>query len=635
MQQNNRLKISYHGASDVGLVRTENQDSFGKFPTDSDDQYQNKGLLFLIADGMGGHVGGREASQSAVGIVSREYYSFSSDLISNCLKYAFKTANFRIHQSSREELQSHRMGTTCTALVIEKDLAYIAHVGDSRIYRITTDQAQRLTNDHTQVEEMFRKGILSREEAQNHPSKSILVRALGIESDVEIDVIEKIQIKPGDNFVLCSDGLAKVNKEEIKGIVLSNSPSDACTELIKLANDRGGHDNVTVQVIRIEDDRNQPYYPQQTKQTQKPKKNWIWLIVIAAVISLIIILALLFQKNLTELFRKEDNSEIQTPNDVNLPAEESGVEYLFAQANQYLELGDLDSALVSYKLILLDNPMHVGALNGVEVIADKFTMKGNLNKQQRNFSAALENYQRAAELKPNDNNIAGLIADCKKEIKKESELEINSGTDKGTDDRNSMPDQNQTVEQNNPDLILSSFLKSDWNFENINDKDYSIDSEILTFFSSGKLKKGIYSQNMEDVDVKVSLLLPNKSANECAGIIVGYNKTDENSENYYLFSTDIFGNFLLRKFLNGQEEKLVSVQKEITPVNDTYRYNLKIKCLGPWIMIYNNDKLLESFLNKDFVKGRIGLFAESGTNAEFSEFKVTSAFENREKNKLY
>ena len=235
MQQNDKLYLEFFGASDIGLVRKENQDSFGKFPSESDDRNQPKGILFIVADGMGGHVGGKDASQSAVEIISREYYSFSSELITNCLKYAFKTANFRIHQSSRDEIQAHRKGTTCSALVIEKQLAYIGHVGDSRIYRINNDKIEQLTNDHTQVEEMLKKGILSEDEAKNHPAKSILVRALGIESEVEVDTIENIEIKAGDNFVLCSDGLAKVTPEELKGIVLSNSPEDACKELIKLA----------------------------------------------------------------------------------------------------------------------------------------------------------------------------------------------------------------------------------------------------------------------------------------------------------------------------------------------------------------------------------------------------------------
>lgn len=629
MKQTDYLNLEYFGATDIGLVRNENQDSFGKYPHDSDDRNLPKGLLFIVADGMGGHIGGKDASNLAIQIVSREYYSFDSEIISNCLKYAFKTANFRIYQSSKDEMQSHRKGTTCSALVIEKNVAFIAHVGDSRIYRINNSSIEQLTNDHTQVEEMLRKGILSEEEAKNHPSKSILVRALGIESEVEVDIIESIPINSGDNFVICSDGLGKVFPEEIKEIILSNTPESACKELIKLANERGGHDNVTVQVIRIngKDEKINYSEPVSSVKSRSVRKGPI---IISLILILMIILAFIFQKNILDFFsKKSDNDSIKSKLPVIEEVDASAA--LLTKAEKFLSEDKLDSALYSFRLILQDNPMHVGALNGIESIADKFIEKGNLNKEQRNFHLALEYYQRAAELDPNDKNIASLITICKKEIRKESELNKKSPDDDGSGEKNTDPDKQNPEKQNDSDLILSSFMKSEWNFENLNENDYSMDPEVLTFFSSGKLKKGYFNQNMEDVDVKVDLILPNKSSAERAGIIVGYNDAHKNSEGYYLFSADIFGNFLLRKFSNGEEEKLVSVQRKIVPVDNAYRYNLKIKCLGPWIMIYNDDRLLESWLNKDFVKGKIGLFADSGTNAEFSDFKVTSAFESREK----
>jgi len=171
-----KLSASYHGTSDIGLERTENQDSFGKFPVDSEDIYQPKGLLYIIADGMGGHVGGKKASRLALDVVSQEYFTLSSNNISDCLREAFKNANSKIYRTSEEELQFKGMGTTCTALVLEKEFAYIAHVGDSRVYRITHEKIEQLTRDHTQVAEMYRQGILSKEEAKHHPSKSVLRR---------------------------------------------------------------------------------------------------------------------------------------------------------------------------------------------------------------------------------------------------------------------------------------------------------------------------------------------------------------------------------------------------------------------------------------------------------------------------
>ena len=251
MNKNKNLCIHYSAASDTGLVRTENQDSFGKFPINSDDLYQAKGLLFIVADGMGGHAGGKEASTVAVEIVSREYFSFNSDIALNAILSAFKAANTKIYQSDSNALHFQKKGTTCSALILENSRAYVAHVGDSRVYKIENGKIFQLTNDHTEVSEMYRKGILSKDEAKIHPGKSVLVRALGIEPDIEVDLKENIKLNDGDCFVLCSDGLAKVSPDEIKDIVKSFSPDISCKKLISLANERGGKDNVTVQIIKV------------------------------------------------------------------------------------------------------------------------------------------------------------------------------------------------------------------------------------------------------------------------------------------------------------------------------------------------------------------------------------------------
>jgi PPM family protein phosphatase len=251
LKHNASLTISYSGKTDTGLVRTENQDNFGKFPADVTDVYSPKGVLFIVADGMGGHVGGKEASQFAVEIVSREYFSHGSINIAEALSDAFNTANREIGKSAEEVPLYHKRGTTCTALVLQNNVAFIAHIGDSRVYRIRKSLITQLTTDHTQVSEMVRKGILSEEEAILYPSKSVLTQALGINETLKTEIKENITVLPDDIFVLCTDGLSKVSPNEIKDIVLNSSGEEVCNKLIDLANKRGGQDNVTVQVIRV------------------------------------------------------------------------------------------------------------------------------------------------------------------------------------------------------------------------------------------------------------------------------------------------------------------------------------------------------------------------------------------------
>lgn len=248
----NALTIVWGHATHLGLKRPDNQDAYGKFPRESLALSAPHGQLFIVADGMGGHAGGKEASAMAVNIVQQVYFGDSSNDVTQSLQRAMEEANARIYQraSSNPDLQG--MGTTCTALVFKDDRIYVAHVGDSRAYRITKSQIEQLTQDHSKVAEMQRLGILTAEEARRHPQKSQLARALGIAPAVQADIIANLpRLHEGERFLLCTDGIVKVEAHEIKRLVMSNPPAAACRALIDLANARGGSDNATVQVIAI------------------------------------------------------------------------------------------------------------------------------------------------------------------------------------------------------------------------------------------------------------------------------------------------------------------------------------------------------------------------------------------------
>ncbi len=246
------LTITFASASHVGLNRLENQDSHGKFPRDNLDLSNPKGQLFIIADGLGGHRDGRTASEMAVDLIQQSYFAYPSDDIQQSLRLAMETANYRIFEQSAGNSASRGMGTTATVLALKDDRAFIAHAGDSRAYCITGSKIEQLTKDHSKVAEMHRRGILTEEEARNHPDKSRLYRALGIARTVEVDIICDIALTRGMNFLLCTDGMAKVEEREIKRIVSSSSPQAACDEFVKLTKKRGGTDDVTVLVIRVE-----------------------------------------------------------------------------------------------------------------------------------------------------------------------------------------------------------------------------------------------------------------------------------------------------------------------------------------------------------------------------------------------
>ena len=239
--------ISYGASSHVGMVRSENQDAYGCFP--KDDLSMSKDRLFIVADGMGGHLGGKEASRIAIQEVPRVFFADTQSPMKQRLQRAFNQANVSIFDKARSGNGYDRMGTTCTALALHEGQLFVAHVGDTRAYRINQDEIELLTADHTLVEEMRREGVLTEDEARVHPRRNTLTRAMGVEPKLEVDVYELGAMKPENRYLLCSDGLSEVTREELRKIVMEMNPQKASERLVELANERGGHDNVTALVV--------------------------------------------------------------------------------------------------------------------------------------------------------------------------------------------------------------------------------------------------------------------------------------------------------------------------------------------------------------------------------------------------
>lgn len=242
--------IRFGAKSDIGQVRSENQDDYGRFPEVRAER--NGGQLFIVADGMGGHEDGGQASRVAVEAVRDAYFEDRETPVEERLRRAVGEANVRVYQFAQSGAIPRKMGTTCTVLALVDAEAYLAHVGDSRAYRVGRDGISQLSRDHTLVEALMREGVLTEDEAAQHPQRHALVRAIGIQPDVEVDVERLAPPQPGEAFVLCSDGLARVTDVEIRDVVRAGTPQQAAETLVQLANDRGGHDNVTVLVVKIE-----------------------------------------------------------------------------------------------------------------------------------------------------------------------------------------------------------------------------------------------------------------------------------------------------------------------------------------------------------------------------------------------
>ena len=242
--------IKAYAKTDVGKARDLNEDSYYI----TTDQFQ-KLQLFILADGMGGCNAGDLASSlalmSAKSYIENNFENTPKDKENICklVKSSMEYANMVVHEKSLENKNLDGMGTTLEVCLIYNNRVYIGHIGDSRVYRIRNDFIRKLTQDHSYVQKLVQEGTITKEEAEHHAKKNILMKALGCNAYVEPDVMVK-GFKKGDILIICSDGLTNmVNIDDIYNIVKDNFEL-ATKELIDLANQNGGMDNITIITIK-------------------------------------------------------------------------------------------------------------------------------------------------------------------------------------------------------------------------------------------------------------------------------------------------------------------------------------------------------------------------------------------------
>ncbi|WP_216828034.1 Stp1/IreP family PP2C-type Ser/Thr phosphatase [Alkalihalobacterium elongatum] len=246
------MKFAFN--SNVGKVRPHNEDSGGIF------QHPKGPVMAVVADGMGGHQAGDVASQMTSDLLKEKWLNTpvmsKPTEIEQWINEAIQLVNERLFLHAKANRECQGMGTTVVLAVCTEEFVSIGHVGDSRGYLLNSCGFQQKTSDHSLVNELVRTGQITEEQAEHHPRKNVLLRALGTEPTIKIDV-ETIDWEEDDTIILCSDGLSnKVNDSEIEELLrLSNSVNDKVDKLIDLANDRGGEDNITVAIVHYSHDR--------------------------------------------------------------------------------------------------------------------------------------------------------------------------------------------------------------------------------------------------------------------------------------------------------------------------------------------------------------------------------------------
>lgn len=237
------------GATDKGKIRSVNEDGFDYGIFDDGTAWA------IVCDGMGGVRGGHIASRIVLDMVSEKIKKcYNKHMPSHCFENVFlstiTTANVIVHDRSFIDEDLKGMGTTIAAVIVKEGNACIAHVGDSRVYKISGDSIQQITKDHSLAQEMLDSGQLTKEEFDNYPKKNIITRALGVDENIDID-FDFTTIYDNEALVLCSDGLSGLIKDEdILRIYKENALDEVCQKYIEEANNNGGHDNITVVVLK-------------------------------------------------------------------------------------------------------------------------------------------------------------------------------------------------------------------------------------------------------------------------------------------------------------------------------------------------------------------------------------------------
>ncbi|GAB4318905.1 MAG: Stp1/IreP family PP2C-type Ser/Thr phosphatase [Leptolyngbyaceae cyanobacterium] len=239
------MKRLFTGLTDVGLLRTVNQDDYYIDP---------EGRFFIVADGMGGHAGGQEASRLATKTVQSYLESVwetdeSSDVI---LEQALLEANQAILKDQRQYPERADMGTTIVVVIFRDEQVWCAHIGDSRLYRLRGAKLEQITDDHTWVALAMKMGEIDPEQARTHPWRHVLAQCLGREDLRQID-IQPVQVQPGDRLLLCSDGLTEELSDQMIASQLKSirACEKAAASLVEAAKDHGGRDNITVVIVAI------------------------------------------------------------------------------------------------------------------------------------------------------------------------------------------------------------------------------------------------------------------------------------------------------------------------------------------------------------------------------------------------
>lgn len=624
VQINEKIKIDYAILSNQGLKRKVNNDSYGKYPEEHSNLASQKGQLFIVADSKSGNPGGRDAGKMSVRIVKENYFTYPSDDITFCLQRAFDTANRQIYQYAQANNLHRKIGATCSALALTDKFAYIAHVGDCRIFRVSVRKIEQLTMDHTRVVEKMVP--TSGKPGGKLVRKPVLARALGVRLGIKVDTVGRVPVDRDEYFVLCSDGMRNVSEEEIQTIVLSSSPRQACRKLVDLVRQRGGRDDTTVQVIKVYNHFQEVPAIETYAHISEFSNQWsnwpIYFMLGFLVMTLIFLLReSSFKFNDATEFRAINASAISY---AEMPSE-AIIERRLADARLHLEQSHWNQALIHLNAVLRMDPQQPEALKGVDQIAGSRKAKGDEFYRAKDWVNAQKYYRRVLQLQPDNTDIKELIVRCDRMIARERSRAARNGARQMSREA-SKKMVSEASQSSLRQKDIEGIYHSHWSVMSLKEnEDFRILNKNITFKDNLMVKKAFHYEIYDGVEVEAVADVQGPKKGKF-GIIFGHETTGTQPyKNFLLFYVNGYGEYSLVE-VRGRNVRTLVVENIRPDIFNHYdKVHLKVKSFGKLILLYANGELLKMIPVNRARKGGVGLYSDPKINVEFSNFKISPA----------
>lgn len=611
LQTSSNLKVDVASSSTKTLSSYRDSAPFDHYGS-STAIASRKGRLFVIADSKTRRSEPGDAGKLAIDIIQENYFTYPSGDIAFCLQRAMDTANRRVYQYAQTNALHKKIGATCSALVITDRHAYVAHVGDCRIYRVSVRKVEQLTQEHTRVLDM-----LPREVGTRDGTRAVLTRALGIKLGVKIETINKIPVQRDEYFVMTTSAIDVIPEHEIQSIVLSHTPQTASRKLQEMAIERGAAGNVAVQVIKIYNEYRRRGKSRNSEADSAATGNSNWRMKVSLTFMLGVVLFVL----ITTLSDELPQIAEATIGRYSVSLDEAGflsktLEERLKDADGYLKGKNLHDATALYQRILETDPTQVGAVEGLEEVMNTYIARGDSMLALKNLTAAEEDYRLASEIDPASTLLAGKLADVRAEIEK-SRVIARVASNKLRQKKRKRNFKPEPVAPK-PEQILPTYLSlRNWKTPGLyRGDDFQLVQNSMVFENNIRIKKAFGIDTYGNVEIVVQAKRTGGLGNGKYGIIFGHNISDP-FHSFYLFTIDKDSQYTLERISRKSIKKITSGSIPVGIKQNDVPTQLKIKCIDKTILLYANGDLLTMVTDKT-VRGGIGLYSGPNMRVEFS-----------------